>query len=78
MIVFYSILHISDDDDNGNNNNVSNATIYSGEDDQGCEYVRMGGDGVISVTANVAPNKMHRFVSACVSVIECVIEYVGV
>ena len=34
--------------------------IDSGEDDMGCEYVRKGGDGVISVTANVAPNKMHR------------------
>ena len=34
--------------------------IYSGEDDNGCEFVRRGGDGVISVTANVAPGKMHR------------------
>ncbi len=29
--------------------------MYSGEDDQGCEYVTRGGDGVISVTANVCP-----------------------
>ena len=35
--------------------------LYSGEDDNGCEFVRRGGDGVISVTANVAPNKMHRY-----------------
>ena len=37
-----------------------NFLLYSGEDDNGCEFVRRGGDGVISVTANVAPNKMHR------------------
>lgn len=37
--------------------------IYSGEDDNGCEFVRIGGDGVISVTANVAPSKMHRLSS---------------
>lgn len=34
--------------------------IYSGEDDSGCEFVRIGGDGVISVTANVAPKLMHK------------------
>jgi len=34
--------------------------IYSGEDDSGCEFVRIGGDGVISVTANVAPGQMHN------------------
>ena len=33
--------------------------IFSGEDDLGCEFVRLGGDGVISVTANVAPAAMH-------------------
>ena len=37
---------------------------YSGEDDQGCEFVRAGGDGVISVTANVAPNMMHTMLKA--------------
>lgn len=26
----------------------------------GCQYVASGGDGVISVTANVAPAPMHR------------------
>jgi 4-hydroxy-tetrahydrodipicolinate synthase len=34
--------------------------IFSGEDDNGCEFVRIGGDGVISVTANVAPALMHK------------------
>ena len=35
--------------------------IYSGEDDSGCKFTSpaVGGDGVISVTANVAPAKMH-------------------
>lgn len=36
--------------------------LFSGEDDLGCEFVRIGGDGVISVTANVAPGAMHRYV----------------
>ena len=34
--------------------------IYSGEDDLGCEYTYQGASGVISVTANVAPKKMHE------------------
>jgi 4-hydroxy-tetrahydrodipicolinate synthase len=34
--------------------------IFSGEDDSGCDFVRIGGDGVISVTANVAPGPMHN------------------
>lgn len=34
--------------------------IFSGEDDSGCEFIRLGGDGVISVTANVAPKAMHK------------------
>lgn len=38
--------------------------IYSGEDDSGCDFVRIGGDGVISVTANVAPGIMHQMLSA--------------
>jgi 4-hydroxy-tetrahydrodipicolinate synthase len=37
--------------------------IYSGEDDSGCEFVKIGGDGVISVTANVAPKAMHQMLS---------------
>lgn len=37
--------------------------IYSGEDDSGCDFVRIGGDGVISVTANVAPGKMHNMLT---------------
>jgi 4-hydroxy-tetrahydrodipicolinate synthase len=37
--------------------------IYSGEDDLACEFVRQGGDGVISVTANVAPSAMHKYVT---------------
>lgn len=37
--------------------------IYSGEDDSGCDFVKLGGDGVISVTANVAPKAMHKMLS---------------
>lgn len=37
--------------------------IFSGEDDSGCEFVAIGGDGVISVTANVAPSDMQKLVN---------------
>jgi len=40
-----------------------NFLIYSGEDDSGCDFVRIGGDGVISVTANVAPGPMHNMLT---------------
>ena len=33
--------------------------LYGGEDDQGYDFVRMGGDGVISVTANLYPLLEH-------------------
>jgi len=33
--------------------------IYSGDDATACEFMIAGGDGVISVTANVAPRAMH-------------------
>lgn len=38
--------------------------IFSGEDDSGNEFVRIGGDGVISVTANVAPASMQKMLLA--------------
>lgn len=41
-----------------------NFLIFSGEDDSGCEFVKIGGDGVISVTANVAPSAMHKMLLA--------------
>jgi 4-hydroxy-tetrahydrodipicolinate synthase len=34
--------------------------IYSGDDSTGLPLMLMGGDGVISVTANVAPRAMHE------------------
>lgn len=34
--------------------------IYSGDDATGCEFMLQGGNGVISVTTNVAPADMHR------------------
>ncbi len=33
--------------------------LLSGDDETGCDFMLMGGDGVISVTANVAPRAMH-------------------
>lgn len=34
--------------------------VYSGDDATGCEFMLSGGHGVISVTTNVAPAKMHE------------------
>eukprot|EP01041_Mallomonas_annulata_P004562 gene4562-9069_t len=41
-----------------------NFAIFSGEDDSGMDFVRIGGDGVISVTANVDPSSMHKMLLA--------------
>lgn len=38
--------------------------LLSGDDATCCEYVLNGGDGVVSVTANVAPAGMRRMVAA--------------
>jgi len=34
--------------------------LLSGDDETACEFMLLGGDGVISVTANVAPEAMHQ------------------
>lgn len=41
--------------------------IYSGDDATGCEMLLQGGNGVISVTANVAPKLMHEMSEAALS-----------
>jgi 4-hydroxy-tetrahydrodipicolinate synthase len=41
--------------------------IYSGDDATGCESMLMGGNGVISVTANVAPALMHAMCVAAMA-----------
>ena len=38
--------------------------LISGDDATTCEFILRGGDGVISVTANVAPGKMHHMCAA--------------
>lgn len=38
--------------------------LYSGNDDQVLPVLSLGGQGVISVAANIAPDAMHRLVSA--------------
>jgi len=38
--------------------------VYSGEDGLACESIKQGGDGVISVTANVAPGLFSRMCKA--------------
>lgn len=40
--------------------------VYSGEDGTACELMLSGGKGTISVTANVAPELMHRMCTAAV------------
>ncbi len=41
--------------------------IYSGEDGTACELMLAGGKGTISVTANAAPQLMHRMCQAAIS-----------
>ncbi len=41
--------------------------VYSGDDATGCEMMLQGGDGVISVTSNVAPNLMHEMCQAAMA-----------
>ena len=43
---------------------VSNFLTYSGDDATTLEFVRLGGDGGISVTANCAPRAMHEMITA--------------
>jgi len=40
--------------------------LYSGDDASGCEFCLRGGQGVISVTANVAPRLMHEMCAAAI------------
>jgi len=40
-------------------------SIWSGNDDETTAICAMGGAGVISVAANVVPDKMHRLVQLC-------------
>jgi 4-hydroxy-tetrahydrodipicolinate synthase len=41
--------------------------LYSGDDGTGCEFMLRGGDGVISVTNNVAPVLMRRMCEAALA-----------
>lgn len=41
-----------------------NFSVYSGDDATGIALMLLGGDGVISVTANVAPRLMHELCAA--------------
>ena len=38
--------------------------LYSGDDATGCEFMLLGGDGVISVTSNLVPDKMQAMCEA--------------
>ena len=41
--------------------------LYSGDDATGCEFMLRGGNGVISVTTNVAPGRMARMCAAALA-----------
>lgn len=41
--------------------------LYSGNDDTGLAYMLVGGDGIISVTANVAPKAMSEMCAAALA-----------
>lgn len=41
--------------------------IYSGDDETGMDLILQGGQGIISVTANVAPRDMHEMTHAALS-----------
>ena len=41
--------------------------LYSGDDATSRDFLLLGGDGVISVTANVVPGAMHRMCEAALS-----------
>jgi len=41
--------------------------LFSGNDDTALDFVLLGGNGVISVTANVAPKAMHDMIAAALN-----------
>ena len=41
--------------------------LFSGDDATACEFCLLGGNGVISVTANVAPRLMHQMCAAALA-----------
>lgn len=41
--------------------------LYSGDDATACEFCLRGGNGVISVTANIAPRLMHAMCAAAIA-----------
>lgn len=45
----------------------SDFALYSGDDATACEFCLQGGNGVITVTGNVAANYMHEMVKAAIS-----------
>ena len=41
--------------------------LYSGDDATGCDFLLQGGNGVISVTSNIAPKLMHEMSAAAIA-----------
>jgi 4-hydroxy-tetrahydrodipicolinate synthase len=45
----------------------SDFALYSGDDATACEFCLQGGNGVITVTGNIAANLMHKMVMVAIS-----------
>lgn len=45
----------------------SDFKLFSGDDATACDFILMGGNGDISVTANVAPRQMHEMCAAALA-----------
>ena len=45
----------------------SDFSLYSGDDGTTLDFIQQGGDGCISVTANIAPSKMHQMCVEAIS-----------
>jgi 4-hydroxy-tetrahydrodipicolinate synthase len=45
----------------------NNFALYSGDDATACEFCLQGGNGVITVTGNIAANLMHKMVMVAIS-----------
>ena len=46
---------------------LPNLSLLTGEDDLILDFMKAGGDGTISVTANVVPQLMHQFLEFCLN-----------
>lgn len=46
---------------------LNDFALLSGDDETAFEFIKAGGDGAISVTANIAPNEMSLWLNGCLN-----------